>query len=78
MVSVLSLWMQRWKLSFQTDLIRSCQNSTEDSCELIDPYHSAAMLSLGEIKSFVYARQASARREFSARITVQKRSFLFS
>ena len=25
MVSALSLWMQRWKLSFQTDLIRFCQ-----------------------------------------------------
>ena len=44
----------------------------------IDPYHSAAMLSFGEIKSFVFARQASARREFSARLAVQKQSFLFS
>ena len=44
----------------------------------IDPYHSAAMLSLGGIKSFVFARQASATREFSAWLTVQKQSFLFS
>ena len=36
----------------------------------IDPYHSAAMLSLGGIKTFVFARQASARREFSARLAV--------
>ena len=36
------------------------------------------MLSLGEMKSFVFARQASARREFSARLAVQKQSFLFS
>ena len=41
----------------------------------IDPYHSAAMLSLGEIKCFVFARQASARCEFSSRLTVQKQSF---
>ena len=33
------------------------------------------MLSLGRIKSFVFARQASARREFSARLAVQKQSF---
>ena len=33
-------------------------------------YHSAAMLSLGGIKSFVFARQASARREFSAKLAV--------
>ena len=45
---------------------------------VIDPYHSVAMLSLGGIKSFVFARQASARCEFSARLTVQKQSFLFS
>ena len=30
------------------------------------------------ISSFVFAQQASARREFSARLTVQKQSFLFS
>ena len=42
----------------------------------MDPYHSAAMLSLGGIKSFVFARQASARREFSARLAVQKQHFL--
>ena len=40
-----------------------------------DPYHSATMLSLGEIKGFVFARKASARREFSARLAVQKQSF---
>ena len=44
----------------------------------IDPYHSAAKLSLGGIKSFVFARQASARREFRARLAVQKQSSLFS
>ena len=33
-------------------------------------YYSAAMLSLGGTKSFVFARQASARREFSARLAV--------
>ena len=38
----------------------------------IDPYHSAAMLSLGGIKSFVFARQASAR------LAVQKQRILFS
>ena len=31
-----------------------------------------------ENKRFVFARQASARREFSARLAVQKQSFLFS
>ena len=36
------------------------------------------MLSLKRIKSFVFARQASARREFSARLAVQKQNFLFS
>ena len=41
-------------------------------------YHSAAMLSLKRIKSSVFSRQASARREFSARLAVQKQSFLFS
>ena len=44
----------------------------------IDPYHLAAMLSLGEIKSFFFARQASAKREFSGRLAAQKQSFLFS
>ena len=48
------------------------------TCTCIDPYHSAAVLRLGGIKSFVFARQASARREFSARLTVQEQSFLFS
>ena len=48
------------------------------SCPLIDPYHAAAMLSLGGIKGFVFARRASARREFSARLAVQKQCFLFS
>ena len=72
----------------------------------MDPYHSAAMLSLGGIKSFVFARQALvslaallclvtqrsvtrhrtaaresrqalARREFSARLTVPKQRCLF-
>ena len=46
-----------------------------DTHPAIDPYHSAAMLSLGGIKSFVFARQASAIREFSARFAVQKQSF---
>ena len=41
----------------------------------LDLYHSEAMLSLGGIQSFVFARQASARREFSARLAVQKQSF---
>ena len=36
------------------------------------------MLSLGGIKSFVFARQASVRGEFIARLTVLKQSFLFS
>ena len=40
----------------------------------IDPYHSAAMLSLGGIKTFVFAWQAWARGEFSARLAVQKQS----
>ena len=42
---------------------------------LIDLYHSAAILSLSRIKSFVFARQASPRRKFSARLAVQKQSF---
>ena len=42
------------------------------------PLSLAAMLSLGGIKSFVFVRQASARREISARLTLQKQSFLFS
>ena len=40
-----------------------------------DPYHSAAMLCLGGIKSFSFARQASARREFNARLAVQNKAF---
>ena len=40
----------------------------------MDPYHF--MLSLGGIKSFVFARQASARCEFSETLTVQKESSL--
>ena len=36
------------------------------------------MLSLRGIKSFVFAWQASARRKFSARLTMRKQSFLFS
>ena len=44
----------------------------------MDLCHSAAMLSLRGIKSFVFARQPSRRSEFSARSTVQKQSFLFS
>ena len=42
---------------------------------LLDPYHSAAMLSLEGIKSFGFARQASARRKFSARLIVQNKAF---
>ena len=48
------------------------------SARAIDPYRPAAMLILGGIKSFVFARQASPRREFSARLAVQIQSFLFS
>ena len=44
----------------------------------IDPYHLAAMLSLGGIKSFVFARQALARCELSVWLAMQKQSFLFS
>ena len=44
----------------------------------IDLCHSTAMLSLGRIKSFVFTRLVSPRREFSARLVVQKQSFLFS
>ena len=33
------------------------------------------MLSIGGIKSFVFARQASPRREFIARLAVQKKNF---
>ena len=46
---------------------------------IIDLCHSAAMMSLRRIKSFVYARQASPskRREFSARLAVRKQSLLF-
>ena len=33
------------------------------------------MLSLGGIKSFVFARQASSRCNFSVRLTVQKQAF---
>ena len=44
----------------------------------IDLCHSAAMLSPRRIKSFVFARLASPRRKFSARLAVQKQSFLFS
>ena len=44
----------------------------------MDPYHSAAMLSLGGIKSFVFARQALARNEFSAMLAVQKKKDFYS
>ena len=37
----------------------------------IDPHQSAAMLSLGGIKLYVFTRQALARREFSARLAEQ-------
>ena len=43
-----------------------------------DPHHSAVMLSLGGKKKLCFARQASTRREFSARLAVQKQSSLFS
>ena len=42
---------------------------------LIDRCHSAALLSLGETKTFALARQASARREFRSRLTVQNKAF---
>ena len=48
------------------------------SSQARDLYHSAAMLSLGEIKSFVFARQTSARQIYKARLAVQKQSVLFS
>ena len=44
----------------------------------IDLYHSAAMLSLRRIQSLVFAREVSPRRDFSARLALQKQSFLFS
>ena len=47
------------------------QTLLHKSCT-IDPYDSAAMLKLGRVKTFVFAWQASARREFSARLAVQK------
>ena len=40
----------------------------------IDPYHSAAMMSLGGIKSFVLVWQALARREFSAWLSVKNKA----
>ena len=42
------------------------------------PLSLRAMLSLRRIKSSVFARQASPRPEFSARLAVQNQSFLFS
>ena len=45
---------------------------------LIDLSHSAAMLSLRRIKSFVFARLASPTCEFSAMLAVHIQSFLFS
>ena len=65
-----------WK--YVTNLSSNGRASVTPTGKIIDPYHSVAMLSLGGIRSFVFARQASARREFSARLAVQKQSFLFS
>ena len=42
------------------------------------PLSLGTMLSLRRIKSFVFARLASPRREFTARLAVQNQSFLFS
>ena len=36
------------------------------------------MLSLGRLKAFDFVQQASVRREFSAKLAVQKQNFLFS
>ena len=58
---------QPWLSVFTSDLLCHVTQCNTALLFLIDPYHSAAMLSLGGIKSFVFARQASARREFSAR-----------
>ena len=44
----------------------------------IVPLSRGAMLSLRRIKTLVFARLASPRREFSAGLAVQKQSFLFS
>ena len=48
-----------------------------NNIKIIDLYHTVAMLSLRRIRSFVFAWQASATREFSARLAVRKQSFLF-
>ena len=42
------------------------------------PLSRGAMLIFRGIKSFVFAQRASPRREISARLAVQKQSFLFS
>ena len=44
---------------------------------IIDPYNTAAMLSLRRIKSFVFARQASHWIRVWPRLAVRKQSFLF-
>ena len=44
----------------------------------IDPYPLAAMSSLKGIYSFVFAWQASARRDFSARLAVQLNKAFYS
>ena len=53
-------------------------NKLINNNDMIYADNTAAMLILRRIKSFVFARQASPRREFSARLAVQKQSFLFS
>ena len=65
-----------WK--YVTNLSSNGRASVTPTGKIIDPYHSAAMLSLGGIKSFVFTRQASARREFSARLAVQKNKAFYS
>ena len=55
------------------------QHENSPVWDRIDPYHSAAVpeghVEFRGIKSFVFARQASARRKFSVRLAVQ--SFMF-
>ena len=59
----------------RNSFVRVISLSKKLTAKNIDPYHAAAVSA--QIKIFVFARrQASARREFSARLAVQQQSFL--
>ena len=80
-----AFWWPIEQTNKQTNKQNSKQNAaliispttTRAECRIYRPLLRGATLSLRRIKSFVFARLTSPRREFSARLAVQKQSFLF-